>query len=307
MKRPRASDFDPKVLDLFDRYVHGMISRREFLDGASRFAVGSMTAAVLLRSLSPDYAHAQQVAEDDARLACATIEYPSPDGSGPMRGLLARPVDAKEKLPGVVVIHENRGLNPHIRDVARRTALAGYVALAPDALTPLGGYPGNDDAGREMQGKLDRDKMTADFVAAVTYLRAHEACTGRVGVVGFCFGGGMASTLAVRIADLAAAVSFYGRQPAAEDVPKIQAPLLLHFAALDQRINEGWPVFEEALKKHEKKYTAYMYPDVNHGFHNDTTPRFDAGAAKLAWERTLEFFDAHLRGEKAQPGKASKG
>jgi carboxymethylenebutenolidase len=229
------------------------------------------------------------------------IEYPSPDGSGTMRGLLARPADAKEKLPGVVVIHENRGLNPHIRDVARRTALAGYVALAPDALTPLGGYPGNDDDGREMQAKLDFDKMTADFVAAVAHLRTHELCTGRVGVVGFCFGGGMASTLAVRIPDLAAAVSFYGRQPAVEDVPKIQAPLLLHFAGLDQRINEGWPAFEAALEKHKKKYTAYMYPDVNHGFHNDTTPRFDTDAATLAWKRTLEFFDANLRATSAQP------
>jgi carboxymethylenebutenolidase len=295
MERKRASDFDPEVLDLFDRYVHGGISRREFLDQASRYAVGGVTAAALLESLSPKYAEAQQVAPDDPRLEKKYVEYDSPEGYGKVKALLARPAHVDGKLPGVVVIHENRGLNPHIEDVARRTALAGYLALAPDGLTSLGGYPGTDDEGRAMQRTLDRGKLLEDFVAAVRYLQSRPDCTGKVGCVGFCYGGGVSNMLAVRIPDLAAAVPFYGGQPAAEDVPKIRAPLLLHYAGNDQRVNAGWPAYEEALKANDVQYTAYIYPGTNHGFHNDTTPRYDEDAAKLAWKRTLAFFDEHLR------------
>jgi carboxymethylenebutenolidase len=295
MKRQKATDFDPQVLNLFDRYVHGFITRREFLDSASKFAVGGLTAVALLESLSPQYAQAQLIAEDDSRLKVETIEYPSPQGSGTISGTLARPANSSGKLPGVLVVHENRGLNLHIKDVARRTGLAGFLALAPDALTPLGGYPGNDDDGRALQQQLDRGKMTEDFVAGAAHLKAHPECSGRVGVVGFCFGGGMANTLAVRIPDLAAAVPFYGGQPAAEDVPQIKAPLLLHFASLDQRVNAGWPEYEAALKANGVTYTAHMYEDANHGFHNDTTPRYDEAAAKLAWQRTIDFFNQTLR------------
>jgi carboxymethylenebutenolidase len=295
MERKKASDFDPEVLFLFDQYVHGGIDRRQFLDRASRYAVGGVTAAALLDALSPRYAEAQQVAPDDPRLETQYVEYDSPRGYGKIKALLARPADAKGPLPGVVVIHENRGLNPHIEDVARRTALAGYLALAPDGLTPLGGYPGTDDEGRAMQQKLDRDKLVEDFVAAVEFLQSHPGCTGKVGAVGFCFGGSVANALAVRIPDLAASVPFYGGQPDAEDVPKIKAPLLLHFAENDPRVNAGWPAYEEALKANGVEYTAYIYPGTQHGFHNDTTPRYDEEAAKLAWERTLAFFDEHLR------------
>lgn len=291
----KASDFDQEVLDLFDGYVHGDISRREFLDRAKRYAVGGVTAAALLESLSPRYAEAQQVRADDERVASEYVEYDSPEGHGKIKGLLARPAGAKGKLPGVVVIHENRGLNPHIEDVARRTGLAGYLALAPDGLTPLGGYPGTDDEGRTLQRQLDRDKLLEDFVAAVKYLQSHPDCTGRVACVGFCYGGWVSNMLAVRIADLAGAVPFYGRQAPVEDVPKIQAPLLLQFASHDERVNAGWPAYEEALKAHGVEYAAYVYPDTNHGFHNDTTPRYDEEAAKLAWQRTLDFFAKHLR------------
>ncbi len=295
MKQKKATDFDQNLLNLFDRYVHGLITRREFLDGASKFAVAGVSAAAILESLNPRYAEAQQVSEDDPRLKTESIDYPSPQGSGTMRGYLTRPADSRGNLPGVVVIHENRGLNPHIKDVTRRTGLAGFLALGPDALTPLGGYPGNDDDGRVLQRQLDRGKMTEDFVAAVTYLKSHPECSGRIGVVGFCFGGGMANTLAVRIPDLACAVPFYGGQAAAEDVPKIQAPLLLHYAGLDERINAGWPDYEAALKANGTTYTAYMYDGVNHGFHNDTTPRYDQDAATLAWQRTIDFFNKNLR------------
>jgi len=291
----KASDFDQKLLNLFDRYVHGLINRREFLEGASKFAVGGLTAAAILESLNPTYAQAQQIPEDDSRLKTETIEYPSPQGSGPIRAYLARPANSSGPLPGVVVIHENRGLNPHIKDVARRAGLAGFLALAPDALTPLGGYPGNDDDGRALQRQLDRGKMTEDFVAAAHHLKSHPECSGRYGVVGFCFGGGMANTLAVRLPDLAAAVPFYGGQPAAEDVPKIKAPLLLHYAALDARVNAGWPDYEAALKANGVTYTAHIYEGANHGFHNDTTPRFDQAAASLAWQRTIDFFNQTLR------------
>lgn len=291
----KATDFDQKLLNLFDRYVHGLISRREFLEGASKFAVGGLTAAGILESLSPQYVEAQQIPEDDPLLKTETIEYPSPQGSGPVRAYLARPANSRGNLPGVVVIHENRGLNPHIKDVARRAGLAGFLALAPDALTPLGGYPGNDDDGRTLQRQLDRGKMTEDFVAAALHLRSHPECSGRYGAVGFCFGGGMANTLAVRLPDLAAAVPFYGGQPAAEDVPKIKASLLLHYAELDTRVNAGWPDYEAALKANGVTYTGHIYEGANHGFHNDTTPRYDQAAATLAWQRTIDFFNKTLR------------
>jgi len=291
----KASDFDPKVLNLFDRYVHGLINRREFLEGVSKFAVGGLTAAAILESLNPKYVEAQQIPEDDPQLKTETIEYPSPQGSGTIRAYLARPANSSGNLPGVVVIHENRGLNPHIKDVARRTGLAGFLALAPDALTPLGGYPGNDDEGRTLQRQLDRGNMTEDFVAAALHLKSHPECSGRIGVVGFCFGGGMVNTLAVRLPDLAAAVPFYGGQPAAEDVPKIKAPLLLHYAGLDTRVNKGWPDYEAALKANGVTYTAHIYEGANHGFHNDTTPRYDQAAATLAWQRTIDFFNQTLR------------
>ncbi len=291
----KATDFDQKLLNLFDRYVHGLINRREFLEGASKFAVGGLSAAAILESLNPKYVQAQQIPEDDPQLKTETIEYPSPQGSGTIRAYLARPANSSGNLPGVVVIHENRGLNPHIKDVARRTGLAGFLALAPDALTPLGGYPGNDDEGRTLQRQLDRGKMTEDFVAAALHLKSHPECSGRIGVVGFCFGGGMVNTLAVRLPDLAAAVPFYGGQPAAEDVPKIKAPLLLHYAGLDARVNKGWPDYEAALKANGVTYTAHIYGGANHGFHNDTTPRYDQAAATLAWQRTIDFFNQRLR------------
>jgi carboxymethylenebutenolidase len=295
MRRKKASDYDQGLLDLFDGYVHGDIDRREFLDRAKAFAVGGVTAAALLESLSPKYAEAQQIAPDDSRLKTEEVEYDSPQGYGKVKAYLCRPAESSGKLPGVVVIHENRGLNPHIRDVARRTGLAGYLALAPDGLTSLGGYPGTDDEGRAMQRKLDRGKLAEDFVAAVKFLQSHPDCTGRVGCVGFCYGGSVSNMLAVRIPDLAAAVPFYGGQAATEDVPKIQAPLLLHYASHDERVNAGWPAYEEALKAHGKRYAAYIYEGTNHGFHNDTTPRYDEDAAKLAWQRTLDFFKEHLR------------
>jgi carboxymethylenebutenolidase len=295
MTRQKATDFDRDLLTLFDRYVHGQVSRREFFDGAKKFAVGGLTAAALVESLSPRYAEAQQIAEGDARLSTETVTYPSPQGAGTMSGYLVRPAEGSEQLPGVLVIHENRGLNPYIKDVARRAALAGFLAFAPDALAPLGGYPGNDDDGREMQSKRSREEMLEDFVAAAGFLKAHAACTGRVGVVGFCFGGAIANALAVRIPDLGASVPFYGGQPADEDVASIKAPLLIQYAGLDERVNAGWPAYEAALKANGVRYTMHMYENTNHGFHNDSTPRFDEAAAALAWERTIAFFNEHLR------------
>ncbi|MDJ0956003.1 MAG: YghX family hydrolase [Arenicellales bacterium] len=294
MNRKKVGDFNQEVLDLYDAYAHDLISRREFLDKASRFTVGGVTAAVLLESLSPDYALAKQVEENDPRIKSEHVEYESHQGHGSIRGYLVYPSDMGGKLPGVIVVHENRGLNPYIEDVARRLAVAGFMALAPDGLTPLGGYPGNDDEGRAMQRKLDRAKLTEDFIAAFEHLKAHENSTGKVGVVGFCFGGGVANAMAVRLPDLAAAVPFYGPQAAVEDVPKIRAPLLLHYAGLDDRINQGWPDYERALTENNKEYTMHMYPNVNHGFHNDTTPRYDQAAAELAWQRTVDFFRAKL-------------
>jgi carboxymethylenebutenolidase len=295
MERKTASDFDPELLRLFDRYVHGGISRREFLDRAARFAVGGLTAAGLLESLGPNYAWAQQIPKDDKRIRTDAVNYPSPAGYGSIRAYLVRPAEALGKRPGVVVVHENRGLNPYIEDVARRLGVAGFLSLAPDVLTPVGGYPGNDDKGRDLQATLDPKKMIEDFVAAATYLKSHPECTGKVGVVGFCYGGGVANTLAVRLPDLAAAVPFYGMQPPTADVAKIRAPLLIHYAATDERINEGWPAYEAALQASKIAYTAHSYPGTNHGFHNDTTPRYDAAAATLAWDRTVEFLNRTLR------------
>ena len=294
-ERLKASDFPREVLTLFDKYVHGMIDRRGFLDGAAKFAVGGVTAAAMLESLRPHYAWAQQVAPDDSRIRAEYVEYPSPDGSGTMRGYMAQPSDGPGRWPAVLVIHENRGLNPYIEDVVRRFAAADFSALGPDALTPLGGYPGNDDDGRALQRQLDRATMIEDFVAGAEFLMAHPASTGRVGAVGFCFGGGVVNTLAVRLPNLGAGAPFYGSQPPAEDVPRIEAPLMIHYAGLDERINAGWPTFEAALRAHDKTYTMYMYEGVNHGFHNDTTPRYDEAAAKLAQERTIAFFDEQLR------------
>ena len=294
-KRMTIADFPREVLELFDKYVHGVIDRRAFLDGAGRFAVGGATALGFLESLKPDYALAQQVTPDDPSINAEYVEYDSPNGSGRMRGLMATPTNGDGPWPAVLVIHENRGLNPYIEDVVRRFGAANFLAFGPDALWPLGGYPGNDDDGRTMQRELDRDNMTEDFVAAAEFLMGHENSTGRVGAVGFCFGGGMVGTLAVRLPNLGAGVPFYGRQPAAEDVPSIQAPLQIHYAELDERVNAGWPDFEAALQEHGKDYQMHMYPGASHGFHNDTTPRYDAEAAQLAQERTMAFFNQHLR------------
>ena len=295
MERKTASQFDQELLDLYDDYAHSRIGRRDFLDQASKFAAGGLTAAALLEILSPNYAFAQQVAKDDPRIKSETVEYPSPKGAGTMRGYLVQPAGEAQKRPGVLVIHENRGLNPYIEDVARRLAIEGFIAFAPDGLTPLGGYPGDDEKGKELQAKRKPEELMEDFVAGAEWLQMNPGCNGKVGVVGFCYGGGVANTLAVRLPDvILAAVPFYGRQPAAEDVPKIKAALLLHYAALDTRITDGWPAYEAALKQVGVKYTAYIYPGVNHGFHNDTTPRYDEAAAKLAWTRTVEFFKKTL-------------
>ena len=296
MERKKASDFPPEVLKLFDGYVHGMMSRRDFLDRAGKFAVGGFTAAAMLESLRPNFAWAQQVAKDDARIKTEYLSYPSPQGSGTMRGYFAKPANATGKLPGVVVIHENRGLNPYIEDVTRRLALLNFVAFAPDALTPLGGYPGDEEKAVKAFATLDAAKRTEDLVTGAGFLKARPECTGKIGAVGFCFGGGISNLLATRLPDLGGAVPFYGAQPAAADVAKIKAPLLIHYAGLDERINAGWPAYEAALKANNVRYEAFIYPNVNHGFHNDTTPRYDEAAAKLAWQRTVDFFNKNLRG-----------
>jgi len=296
MQRKTAADFHPEVLRWFDRYVHGTVDRRGFLEGVAKYAVGGVTASMLLDSLSPRFAEAQQIPKDDRRVDAKLVEYASPAGSGKMRGYLARPAGATGKLPGVLVVHENRGLNPHIEDIARRLAIDNFLAFAPDALYPLGGYPGDEDKARDLFAKLDQAKTREDFVAAANYLKALPECTGRVGVVGFCYGGGIANMLATRLPDLAGAVPFYGNQPSAEDAAKIKAPLLIQYAGNDERINAGWPAFEAALTKAGVKYQAYTYPGTEHGFNNDTTPRYDEAAAKLAWQRTLAFFNANLRG-----------
>ena len=293
--RLTAADFDQELLILFDAYVHGDIDRRGFLDKAAKFAVGGITAAGLLAALSPDFAIAQVVPQGDPRITTERIDVDSPSGSGKVKAYLAKPAKASGKLPTVLVVHENRGLNPHIEDIARRLAVDGYLALAPDALTPLGGYPGDEDKARALFAQLDQSKTRQDFLAAAAVLKARADGTGKLGVVGFCYGGGMAHFLATQLPDLAAAVPFYGNHPPVEDAAKVRAPLLIHFAAVDERINAAWPAYEAALKAAGVRYTAHQYPGTQHGFNNDTTPRFDAAAAKLAWDRTLAFFAQHLK------------
>lgn len=295
MSNIQKEDIKQEVFDLYDDYAHNRLNRRDFMQKLSVYAVGGLTVTSLMGFLMPDYNGTLQMKADDPRITSEYINYNSPKGGGNIKALLAMPADAKEKLGGIVVVHENRGLNPYIEDVARRAAVAGFISIAPDALTPLGGYPGNDDAGREMQSKLDKNSMLEDFISAYDYLKNHKDCNGKVGVVGFCFGGWIANMMAVRIPGLSASVPFYGSQPAKEDVPKIQAPLLLHYAELDTRITAGAADYEAELKADGKAYTAYVYPGVNHGFHNDTTPRYDKAAAELAWQRTIDFFNEKLK------------
>lgn len=296
MTRKLPQELPQDALDLYDAYCHGQMDRRHFLEKLSIFAVGGLTVSALADSLLPNYALANQIAADDPRITGRDVPYSSPDGAGDMSGYLVTPTGANEtaKRPGVVVIHENRGLNPYIRDVARRVAAAGYIAFAPDALYPLGGYPGNDDDGRALQRQRDRAEMVEDFKAAVRFLQVRPDCTGNVGCVGFCFGGSVSNRLAASMPTLKAAVPFYGGGVSAEDAAHIQAPLMIHLAELDKRVNAGWPAYEAALKANGKDYVMHMYPGANHGFHNDTTSRFDKAAADLAWSRTLQFFKTHL-------------
>jgi carboxymethylenebutenolidase len=297
MERKKASDYPQELLNLFDKYVHGDIARRDFLDGAQKFAVGGVTAAAIWESLRPNYAWATQVPTDDKRLKTERVTVPSPQGLGEIKGYFVRPADAgAKKLPGVLVVHENRGLNPYIEDVARRLGVLGYMALAPDGLTSVGGYPGDEEKAAAIFGPIDKPKMTEDFIASARWLKGRADCTGKIGAVGFCFGGSMVNTLAVRLgSDLAAAAPFYGGQPNAADTAKIKAPLLLHYAGLDTRIDAGWPAFEQALKDNHANYECFIYEGANHGFHNDTTPRYDEAAAKLAWQRTTDFFAKYLK------------
>jgi len=295
MKKITPEDINQEMYGLYDDYAHNKLDRKEFIQRLSVYAVGGLTLPSLLSFMLPNYQDNIKVKADDPGLKTEFIEYDSPKGGGKIRAQLSMPADAKGKLPGVVVVHENRGLNPYIEDVGRRVALEGFISLAPDALTPLGGYPGNDDDGRELQKQRKSDEMLEDFIAAFEYLKTLPECDGNVGVVGFCFGGWISNMMAVRIPDLKAAVPFYGGQPDADEVPSIQAPLLLQYAGLDERVNAGWPVYEAALIENNKEYTAYIYPDVNHGFHNDTTPRYNEEAATLAWDRTIEFFREKLK------------
>jgi len=294
MTRLTAKDFPPELLELYDYYAHGKISKREFISMAAKLAVGGMTGATLLGMMSPNYALAQQVEFTDTAIIPEYIHYDSPTGNGEVRAYMVKPANASGPLPAVMVVHENRGLNPYIEDVARRVAKAGFVALAPDGLSSVGGYPGNDDKGRELQAQVDATKLMNDFFNGIDFLMHHQASNGKVGITGFCYGGGVANAAAVAFPELRAAVPFYGRQPKAEDVPRIKAPLLIHYAALDTRINEGWPAWEAALKANNKHYEAWIYPGVNHGFHNDSTPRYDKAAADLAWDRTLGWFRRYL-------------
>ncbi len=294
MTRMTAKDFSPELLELYDFYAHGIISKREFLDRAGKFTVGGLTAMALLGVMSPDYAMAEQVSFNDPDIIGEYITYGSPGGNGEVRAYRVRPASADGKLPAVLVVHENRGLNPYIEDVARRLAKAGFLALAPDGLTSVGGYPGNDEKGKELQATVDGTKLMNDFFAGVEYLMADEGSTGRVGITGFCYGGGVANAAAVAYPELGGAVPFYGRQPAAADVVKIKAPLLIHYAGLDERVNAGWPEYEAALKAAGTTYEAFIYDGVNHGFHNDSTPRYDEAAAELAWDRTIAFFKTNL-------------
>ena len=294
MTRLTAKDFAPELLELYDFYAHGLIDRREFLSRASRYAVGTLGAASILAALSPDYALAEQVSFTDPDIHAEYVTYPSPRGNGPVRAYLVRPAKAAGPVPGVAVVHENRGLNPYIEDVARRLAKAGFMALAPDGLSAKGGYPGNDDQGRALQQQVDPEKLMNDFFAAIEFLPTVAGSTGKIGIIGFCYGGGVANAAAVAYPELAAAVPFYGMQPRPEDVPRIRAPLLLHYAGLDTRVNAGWPAYEAALKANGKTYEAHAYPGVNHGFHNDSTPRYDRDAAELAWGRSIAWFKRWL-------------
>jgi carboxymethylenebutenolidase len=295
MKPIKKEDLNQEVFDLYDDYAHNRLDRRSFMEKLSVYAVGGITLSSILSCVMPNYVDKIQIDPNDPNLNSEYVMYSSPKGGGEIRGLLSRPKKAKKKLPGIIVVHENRGLNPHIEDVGRRAGLAGFISLAPDALWPLGGYPGTDDEGRTLQRERDRDEMLQDFIAAFEFLKVHPECDGNVGVVGFCFGGWISNMMAVEVPDLKAAVPFYGGQPAAEMVPKINAPLLLHFGELDKRVNEGWPAYEKALQENEKEYTAYMYEGAQHGFHNDTTGRYDPEDAKLAWQRTIDFFKKHLK------------
>lgn len=295
MNKLKKEDIKQEVFDLYDDYVHNRIERRQFLNNLSLYAVGGITVPSLLSYIMPNYSDTTLIAQDDSRLDSTFITYESPKGGGEIRGLLSMPVDTQKKLPGIIVVHENRGLNPYIEDVARIAALEGFITLAPDALTPLGGYPGNDDEGRNLQSQLDKNDMLEDFIAAYEYLKSHEMCTGKVGVVGFCFGGWIANMMAVKVPTLAASVPYYGSQPTSDDIAQINAPLMIHNAGLDQRINEGWPAYEKGLNENHKEYEAFVYPDVNHGFHNNTTPRYDEAAAVLSWDRTIDFFNDKLK------------
>ncbi|WP_373397631.1 dienelactone hydrolase family protein [Algoriphagus halophilus] len=295
MKQLKKEDIQQEVFDLYDAYAHNKLDRRTFVEKLSAYAVGGVTVASLMSAMMPNYVDTRTILPDDERLESEYIMYDSPKGGGKIKGLLSTPTGMTGKVPGIVVVHENRGLNPYIEDVGRRCAVAGFISLAPDALTPLGGYPGNDDEGRAMQSKRDRNEMLEDFIAAYETLKNHPDCTGEVGVVGFCFGGWISNMMAVRLPDLGAAVPFYGGQPSAEDAAKIKAPLMLQYAGLDERVNAGWPAYEEVLKANNIEYQAFVYPDVNHGFHNNTTPRYDEAAATLAWERTIDFFNKKLK------------
>ena len=293
--RKKASDFHPYILEIFDGYVHGKLTKREFMAQAGKFAAAGITGAMILKQLQPDYALAQQVAPTDPAIVTERVVIPSPEGNGSIIGLLAKPAGAKGRLPAVLVIHENRGLNPYVEDVVRRLAKAGYLALGPDALSSLGGYPGNDDKGRELQGKLDPAKLLEDFFASFEYLRDHKESTAKVGAVGFCYGGGVCNALAVAYPEMAASVPYYGRQPKANEVPAIKAPLLIHYAEVDERVNAGWLPYQAALISNQKRFQVHSYPGTQHGFHNDSTPRYDKAAAELSWARTLEFFGKNLR------------
>ena len=295
MKKLKKEDINQEVFDLYDDYAHNKIQRRQFLEKLSLYAIGGITVPSLLSFMMPNYMDSILIKPTDPRLKSEFISYDSPKGGGSIRGLFSKPLDTKTKLPGIVVVHENRGLNPYIEDVGRRAAIEGFISLAPDALTPLGGYPGNDDDGRAMQKKRDRNEMLEDFIAAYEYLMSHDDCNGKVGVVGFCFGGWIANMMAVQVPSLSAAVPFYGRQPSNEETAKIKAPLMLQYAGLDKRVNEGWPAYEEALKTNKIDHIAHFYPEVNHGFHNNTTPRYDEEAAHLAWNRTIAFFNDKLK------------
>ena len=295
MKKIKKEDISQEVFDLYDDYAHNKLDRRQFVEKLSLYAVGGLTVPSLLSFMSPNYRDTILVKQDDPRIDSEYITYESPNGGGTIKGLLSKPKELKSKIPGIVVVHENRGLNPYIEDVGRRTATEGFVSIAPDALTPLGGYPGNDDDGRALQKQRDRNEMLEDFIAAYNYLKSHKDCNGKIGVVGFCFGGWISNMMAVRITDLGAAVPYYGGQPSDEDAAKIKAPLLLQYAELDTRVNAGWPAFEVVLKKNKIDYEAYIYPKVNHGFHNNTTPRFDKEAADLSWKRTIDFFKDKLK------------